>query len=222
MHETIVSFMTDASTLVVVDFRRPIQAVIPGVQGRILAVLAETTGDLNLRTVARLAGVSPAQTSRVLPDLVRLGIVERRDAPPSALFRLVDDNVASRLVRALSRSREMVLGEIGRTAEALDPVSVIVFGSFARGDADADSDLDVVVVRPHGVGDDDDRWAQALEDWRQLARQLTGNRVEVVEATEDDISRLLRSRKPLWVDVARDGVVVHGAPLDELRGRRSA
>jgi predicted nucleotidyltransferase len=206
------------------DFRRPIQVVIPGTQGRILAVLAETTADLNLRTVARLANVSPAQASRVLPDLVRLGIVERRDVPPSALFRLVDDHVASRLIRALSRAREMVLDELARKAKALDPtaVSIIVFGSFARGDADADSDLDAVVVRPHAVSDDDDRWAQAVEDWRQFARRLTGNRVEIVEATEDDISRLLRSRKPLWTDIARDGIVVHGAPLDELRARRSA
>jgi predicted nucleotidyltransferase len=215
--------MTDAPNLLAMDFRRPIQAVIPGAQGRILAVLAETTADLNLRTVARLAGVSPAQASRVLPDLVRLGIVERRDVPPSALFRLVDDNVASRLVRALSRVRETVLVELAHSAAALDPtpVSVIVFGSFARGDADVDSDLDAVVVRPHGVSDDD-RWAQAVEDWRQFARRLTGNRVEVVDTAEDDIGRLLRSRKPLWIDIARDGVVVHGAPLNELRGRRSA
>lgn len=224
MNETIVSFMSDTGNLVGMDFRRPIQAVIPGAQGRILAVLAETTADLNLRTVARLAGVSPAQASRVLPYLVQLGIVERRDVPPSALFRLVDDNVASRLVRALSRTRETALDELARKAEALDPtpVSIIVFGSFARGNADVDSDLDAVVVRPRGVSDDDDRWARAVEDWRQFARRVTGNRVEVLEAAEDDIGRLLRSRKPLWADVARDGVVVHGAPLDDLRGRRSA
>ncbi|MFN2486157.1 MAG: helix-turn-helix domain-containing protein [Acidimicrobiia bacterium] len=66
---------------------------IPGVQGRILAVLAETTADLNLRTIARLSGTSVAHASRVLPDLVSLGIVERREAPPSALFRLVRDHV---------------------------------------------------------------------------------------------------------------------------------
>ncbi|MCA1735339.1 MAG: helix-turn-helix domain-containing protein [Actinobacteria bacterium] len=62
-------------------------------QGRILAVLAETTADLNLRTIARLSGTSVAHASRVLPDLVSLGIVERREAPPSALFRLVRDHV---------------------------------------------------------------------------------------------------------------------------------
>ena len=200
------------------------QSVIPGAQGRILAVLAESTAYLNLRTIALLAGTSPAQASRILPELVRSGLVERREAPPSALFRLVDDNVGSRVVRALSRSRETVLLELGSRAETLDPspVSVIVFGSFARGEAEADSDLDVIFVRPKDMKDDDDRWAAAVEGWRQFARRLTGNRVEVVETSESSVGRFLRSHKTLWADIARDGVVVYGESLEGLRGRRSA
>jgi hypothetical protein len=42
-------------------------------------VLAETTAELNLRTLARLSGVSVAQMSRVLPDLVELGLVAGED-----------------------------------------------------------------------------------------------------------------------------------------------
>ena len=206
------------------DFRRPVQSVIPGAQGRILAVLAESTAYLNLRTIALLAGTSPAQTSRILPELARSGLVERREAPPSALFRLVDDNVGSRIVRALSRSRETVLAELGSQAETLEPgpVSVIVFGSFARGEAEADSDLDVLFVQPKGMNDDDYRWAAAVEGWRQFARRLTGNRVEVVETSESSVGRFLRSHKTLWTDIVRDGVVVYGKSLEGLRGRRSA
>lgn len=50
------------------DFVRPIEALVPGAQGRVLAVLVETTAELNLRTIAQLAGVSQAQASRLLPD----------------------------------------------------------------------------------------------------------------------------------------------------------
>lgn len=206
------------------DFRRPVQAVIPGVQGRILAVLAETTGNLNLRTIARLARVSPAQASRVLPELVHLGMVERREAPPSVLFRLVDDNAGSRLVRSLSRIHRTVFADLGAYAETLPskPVSIIVFGSFARGEADAESDLDVVFVRPGEVGDEDEQWATGVDQWRQFARRLTGNRVEILEVDEGTAGRLLRSRKPLWIDIVRDAIVVYGLPLGDLRGRRSA
>jgi DNA-binding IclR family transcriptional regulator len=95
-----------------VDFSHPVEAVIPGAQGRILAVLAETSAEVNLRTIARLSRVSVAQATRVLPTLVSLGIVERREAPPSALFRFVPENVAARAVAALAESRHAVLEEL--------------------------------------------------------------------------------------------------------------
>src|SRR5436190_11378354 len=149
------------------DFRHPVEAVIPGAHGRILAVLAETTAELNLRTLARLARISPAQASRVLPGLVTLGLVQRREAPPSALFSLVDEHVGARAVRALSRAREAVLKELGELAAEINPrpVSTIAFGSFARGEADEASDIDILLVRPDD-GDDDDRWVSAVEEFR--------------------------------------------------------
>lgn len=206
------------------DFVRPVRAVIPGVQGRILAVLAETSGELNLRTIARLSGVSLAQASRVLPLLAELGMVERREAPPSALFRFVKDNVASRAVLALADARRTVLDELGRAAAevAPAPVSVIAFGSLARGEADSQSDVDLVVVRSAEIDEDDDAWVVGMERWRERARRLTGNRVEVVTVSEEDIGRLLRGRRPLWRDVAREGIVVFGCALADLKGRRSA
>lgn len=206
------------------DFRRPVEALIPGVQGRILAILAETTAELNLRTIARLADVSPAQASRVLPELVALGLVERREAPPSALFALVEDHIAARIVRALSRSRDTVLEELGALARKMDPrpVSAVVFGSFARGEADAASDLDVVLVRPAGVSEEDGRWMSSAEAWRTAARRLTGNPVQVLEIDAADAARRFRRPTSLWADVLRDGVTVYGSPLEDLRVRRRA
>ncbi len=206
------------------DFRRPVEALIPGVQGRILAILAETTAELNLRTIARLADVSPAQATRVLPELVTLGLVERREAPPSALFALVEDHVAARAVRALSRAREAVLEELGALARRVDPspVSVVVFGSFARGEADAASDLDVVMIRPTGFREDDEPWVSSVEAWRAAARRLTGNPVQVIEIDEAEVAGRLGRPRSLWSDVLRDGITVCGSPLSELRSRRGA
>ena len=201
------------------DFARPVQAVIPGAQGRILAVLVETSAELNLRTLARVSGVSLAQASRVLPGMVSLGMVERRDVPPAALFRVVPEHVAVRAVMELSRARDFVFGELGQLAAKLSPrpVSVIVFGSLARGEAGVESDIDVVVVRPAAVGEEFEAWRREIEGWRQKVGRLSGNAVEILEVGEREIGRLLRSRRPMWKDVMRDGVVVYGAPLAELR-----
>lgn len=202
------------------DFVHPVEAVIPGTQGRVLGVLAETTAELNLRTVARLANVSPAQASRVLPGLVELGLVERREVPPSSLFRLSRENVAAQAVIELARSRYIVLQRMGDAARqlAIPPVSVIIFGSFARREADRESDIDAVLVRPDGVDEDDEAWTEGVAQWRASVRAITGNSVEVIETGRTEIGEKLMAKQPLWRDVARDGVVVHGASVDELTG----
>ncbi len=206
------------------NFVHPVQAVIPGAQGRVLAVLAETTAELNLSTLARLADVSVAQASRVMPGLVELGLVERREVPPSSQFRLVRENVAAQAVVNLARSRDAALSRIGAAANSLplSPVTIIVFGSFARGEADEQSDVDVVVVRPDDVADDDDVWASAVERWRNEARAITGNRVQVLEVGHTEVRTRLASDTTLWRDVMRDGIAVHGLAIDELLDRVDA
>jgi len=201
------------------DFVRPVEAIVPGVQGRVLSVLAETTADLNMRTIARLADVSLSQASRVLARLVELGVVERRDVPPSSLFRLVRQHVAVGPLLALARGRDALISEMGRLATGLPvvPLSAIVFGSFARGEADIESDIDTVLVRPAGVDESDELWSESVEQWRTSVRRASGNQVEVLEVDSDEVTALLNSRRQVWRDIRRDGLVVHGLSLAELK-----
>jgi predicted nucleotidyltransferase len=206
------------------DFAHPVESVIPGATGRLLAVLAETSAELNLRTLAGLARVSIAQASRVLPHLVEIGLVERRDVPPSALFRFVHEHVAAPAVVALARSRDAAVHRLAEAASVVEPspTAMILFGSFARGDADAHSDIDVIVVRPGHVPDDDEAWARSLDDWRITARRIVGNRIDVLEVSEQEVGQRLRSDAPLWQDVIRDGISIHGLRPEELRIRARA
>jgi predicted nucleotidyltransferase len=200
------------------DFVRPIEAVIPGAQGRLLSALVETTAPLNLRTLARLAGVSPAQASRVMPALVDLGIVERYEVPPSSQFLLARSNVAAMAVVELSRSQRTASERIGLAAASMatPPKSVIVFGSFARGEADVDSDIDLVVIRPDSIDEDDENWTAALESWREDARAITGNSVEFVEVSMSEAKSKLRGRTEFWRNVRRDGVTICGLSIDQV------
>jgi predicted nucleotidyltransferase len=201
------------------DFIHPLQTMVPGVQGRILAVLAETTAELNLRTIASIAKVSEAQASRVLPGLVAVGVVERREAPPSALFRLVRDHIAAGPILALSRSRDRMIQEMRQIAESLpvSPASVIIFGSFARGEADAKSDIDALMIRPSGVDESDEAWSASVQHWVDRVGEVSGNRVEVLEADEDDVPARLDRGGSVWQDIERDGLIVLGRSLDSFR-----
>lgn len=206
------------------DFVHPVNAVIPGAQGHVLAVLAETSAELNLRTVARLAGVSASQASRVMPGLVELGLVERREVPPSLLFRLNRENEAARIVVELAQLRDNVLQRIGAAAGDLPqpPASIIVFGSFARREADRTSDIDVVVVRPDEVDPDDDTWTEGIDGWREKARAIAGNDVEVIQIGLTAAVGKLSDGGHLWEEIARDGTAIFGASLDELRDTADA
>ena len=205
--------------MIAVDYTRPVQALIPGVQGQILGVLAESTAQLNLTTIARLAGVSPAQASRVLPELVHLGLVERVEAPPSALFRLMDENLAGRQVRSMADLRSLALRTVG-DCSALQkprPELVIVFGSFARGEANADSDLDVVIVRPAAIDESDSAWAGSIVTLKQDLARALGNPVNILEVWAHDLDRRLRSRSELWRSIRSEGIVVYGGAPESLQ-----
>jgi predicted nucleotidyltransferase len=108
---------------------------------------------------------------------------------------------------------------MGRTAAALPvvPVSVIVFGSFARGEAGAASDIDVLFVRPRNIDESNEAWAASVDDWRNTIRRVSGNRVEVLEVASDEIAARLSSGQPVWRDIWRDGLRVHGVGVDRLR-----
>lgn len=201
------------------DYVRPIEALIPDAQGRILGVLTRTTAELNLRTIAELAGLSPTHTSRVLPRLVDLGVVERRDVGTTSLFRLIGENLGARWLRGLSDLREQLLNEIAQSASPIEELllNATVFGSLARGEADEQSDIDLLLV-PRGNVTEDER--ESIDQWCRHLGLLAGNPVNIVYADHKELPSRLRARTGLWRDIARDGICVVGTPLENLVSER--
>ncbi len=192
--------------------------LIPDAQGRVLGALTRTTDELTLTTLADLSGVSLAHAARIVPRLVELGVVERREVPPAVLVRLVPDNLAARLLLALADLRHALLDELRKSAHKIEPspANVTLFGSFARGDDDAASDIDVVVVRPSAVSEDDAAWSESIARWEAHGRRVSGNAVNRIEVRDDEVPRLMRSRRPLWQTIRREGITLQGQPLEVL------
>jgi predicted nucleotidyltransferase len=202
----------------VVDFAEPIQAVIPGATGRVLAVLAQTSRELSATAIAKLAGVSPAQAARTLPHLAELGLVVRRDAPPATLYHLASDHVAVAPLVALGQAPLTFVTRLGDEIARLkpEPACVAAFGSFARHQARAESDIDLLVVRSTDLTEDDERWRAVVDRIRDLGRLLSGNPIEILEAAQAEVKVLIRSERPLWRDIVRDSIVIYGRPLHQL------
>ena len=202
------------------DYVRPLEAVIPGARGRVLGVLARTELELTMRTVASLAGVSQNRANQVLNELIDLGLVRRREAGSAALVVLDRENEAARAVQALADLREGVLSRLRADAATLDPppVSLIVFGSFAKGLARTDSDIDVLAVSPVMTDADEERWYDEVGRWAERASRIAGNPVNWIVATAQEMPALLRRRGSVWDNIARDGIVLMGAAPSDLRG----
>ncbi len=200
------------------DFGQPIEAVVPGVQGRVLGVLARTDAELTMRTVAGLAGVSVNRAVAVLNGLVELGVVRRRDAGSAALVSLERENQVARLLLALQDVRRTVIERFQATASMIQPApaSLVLFGSFARDEARTGSDIDVLAVRAAGVGPDDGRWIDSLGRWSESATRIAGNPVRVVIAGAGELPRLLRRPSSIWRAAASEGVVLAGTPLADV------
>jgi predicted nucleotidyltransferase len=201
-----------------VDFRQPVEAIIPDAQGRILATLARTTQELSLSALAELSGVSLAHVARLVPRLVELGVVERHDVPPAVLVKLVPEHLASRAILMLADLRHTFLAELRDSARRIDPspANVTLFGSFARADDDAKSDVDVLVVRPSSVGEDDSTWEESIARWESHLRRISGNAVNHIEVGEAEVAKLIKSRRPLWQEIRREGIVLQGTPLADI------
>jgi uncharacterized protein len=72
---------------------------------------------------------------------------------------------------------------VRRIVDTAHPLSIILFGSGARGDVDSNSDFDVMVVMPSGVH----RRKTAQQIYRALLG--LGYAVDVVVVTEEDLLR---------------------------------
>ncbi len=191
------------------DLSRPIEAVIPGVRGRLLGALICSGRELSTADAARLSDVSAPQASRVLAQLVELGVVERRDVPPAVIYRPVPGNAVIAMLRELCVLRNRVIEFAKQSASQIAPVPVRLsaFGSVARGTSDAESDIDIVAVRPSGA-DEDDSWVESLGRWSAGLEAFSGSRLKVLEIGNDEWRALDPSERSLWREIDRDEVVL--------------
>ena len=200
------------------DYGQPIETVVPGVQGRVLGVLARTDTELTMRTVAGLADVSVNRAVTVLNRLIELGVVHRRDAGSAALVSLERENQVARLLLDLQDVRRAVIERLRTEASTIQPApaSLVLFGSFARGEARSGSDIDVLAVRAAAVGPDDEMWSDGLGRWSESASRIAGNPVRVVAAGTEELPRLLRRPGSVWRSAASEGIVLIGASLTDV------
>ena len=151
-----------------------IEAVIPGVQGRIIGALIRVDGPRTISELARRADVGRDRAASVVEHLERLGLVERRRAGRAHLVSLIEENPVTESLRAIEHVHERSVEKLRGTARAIKPAPqfMALYGSWARGEAGERSDLDVAIV-VDGAGDRD-VLLEALDKWSGVAQTRDG------------------------------------------------
>ena len=103
-------------------------------------------------------------------------------------------------------------------------VSIVLFGSVARGDARQASDIDVLIVAEGFPRSLRDRRRPLLAEWVRVRGALPAVEWNLVTKTPEEA----RTPSPLYLDLVEDGVLLFdrdgffGGVLDALRARMRA
>ena len=193
------------------DYVRPVEALIPGAQGKILASCLRAGAPLTMRALARLAGVSPNQATVVLDHLEVLGLVQRQPAGRALLVSLVEDSPVVEALRAVDDVRGRTLTRWRERARELRPrpETLVVYGSWARGEARPGSDVDVLVVLPAELTDAaEDSYREQIAAWCAYAGRVAGLPVAPLIVATSEVGEVSAE---LTAQIARDAVLIVGA-----------
>jgi hypothetical protein len=210
-----------------VDLGHPISSVIPGAYGDVLAVLARTDTWLSGRKVAALTRgqISRRRVDAVLAELAQAGIADRQEVPPAKLYRLNRHHVAAAGIQALASMRGSLLNRLRDELAGwrVVPEAAWLFGSAARGEAGSESDIDLLLVRPSlASAEEDSLWAGQVDALRELVRGWSGNELEVLALSADELRHLSDGGERLLDDLRADAIVLIGGAVRDILGSKAA
>ncbi len=205
------------------DLGNPAASVLDGVSGAVLTVLAKTTLPLTGPTIASISQtrVSRAGVNRVMAELVNSGLVTAVQAGKAKLYSLNRVHVAAHAIEELASLREVLLQRIRDQVASWgnSPISVVLFGSMARGDGSASSDVDLLIVRKSSFDPDDSAWSADMADLTELVQAWSGNRCELLEYSQVELKALAQTREPLIESIRAEGLSLYGLSVAALLGR---
>lgn len=202
----------------------PFRTVTPSLDGEVLAVLANADAAFTPPQVHRLIGNrSEAGVRKVLQRLVEQGVVADARVGQAVSYRLNRRHVAAAHIVGIAGLFDELLARIRAELDGWQTPAeyAVLFGSAARRQMRPDSDIDVLVVRPDHVEGDDAAWRDQLDALAENATAWTGNDTRLLELSATEVRLGLGDGEPMYGDILREGIRLHG-PGDYLRRARIA
>jgi predicted nucleotidyltransferase len=185
----------------------------------VLGVLHGVNVPMNASRIAAQAGLSKPAAASALDELARMGLVGRATVGQSSAYWLERENAyVQEMVNPVFGSEEglpdTLLEDLGaRFSEG--SISVVLFGSYARGDQQPDSDVDVVLVASDEASQArlDELYYENLSDFRRRF----GAPLSVLTYDASEAKTLWQSAPALQESLETEGIVVSGLAPYEWR-----
>lgn len=176
-----------------------------------------TAKPLSGRRVHRLCGnASLRSTQLALERLVVTGVLSADRTSSATFYSVNTDHLLWPLIEQSLLLRGELFRRIGDLAAGMD-VTIVVFGSVARGDSSPASDIDLLVVSgATETGTDTliDRLHELLPAW-------TGNAVQVYDVTVQELREKVRMEDPIIETWLAEALLLYGDTLqDRLKATR--
>lgn len=187
----------------------------------VLRLLASQTSELTGRQIAELVGMSQPGIAGSLNHLASLGVVQRRRAGRAILHQLDRENllVQTIVLPALAAEANLIEDLKAQLRAAFEPlaVSLVLFGSVARGESAPGSDIDVLVVTADQA--DATRAMEVADEAGHAFFRRYGMPLSVIVTAKD----MLPAEPSAFLARARnEGILLSGAELAELMAHGSA
>lgn len=186
---------------------------------KILRFLVKSQAQLNGREIAKNVGLSHVKAHTALKDLTKQGVVNMRSVGSSLVYWLNEEHfLVKEIIRPAFEKEDGVFEHVARLIlkeiSLPKPLSIVLFGSFAKGNASADSDIDVVVIYPHSKNKP--VISKELSEAEKKITALFGNHLSSVPLSIDGFQNKLKKKDNFINEIIRTGKVIYGKSITEL------
>lgn len=198
------------------DLTNPTRALAPTIDLQLLTILAGVSGEMSGSEVSRLATlVTSRGVFKALKRLETEGIVQVRTASRLNFYSFNRDHVAAGAVIAAMGLRQKLFERIEGSIKSwkIQPVSLAIFGSAARGDGTPESDIDVLIIRSNKVDEDSTVWEEQLYELSHLIYKWSGNHASIIQANEKEIAQMVKDKKSIVKSLKTDALYLVGSNL---------
>ncbi|MFH1258396.1 MAG: nucleotidyltransferase domain-containing protein [Elusimicrobiota bacterium] len=186
---------------------------------KILRFLILSQAQLNGREIAKSVGLSHVKVHYALKDLYRQGLVNLRSVGKSLIYWLNEEHfLVKNILRPIFEKESGILNflvqSITKESGYPRPLSIILFGSFAKNTASPDSDIDVAIIYPNSKN-------KLLIDKElfKVEKKITilfGNRLAPIVLKIRDLQNKFKKNEKFIKEIVSTGKIIYGKSFSEL------